>query len=107
MRGICIISLFLIATAAVSQVQLPALVSDNAVLQRNTEINLFGYAAPGEKVTMLFDGKTASAITNQDGRWTITLSPQKTGGPHDITFKGSNEVTIHNILFGDVWLCSG
>lgn len=107
MRSISVACLLFISVSAYSQVRLPALISDNAVLQRNTEIRLFGTATPGELVTMLFAGNTMTATTGADGKWAIILPAQKAGGPYDITFKASNEVTVRNVLFGDVWVCSG
>ncbi|HEY0743594.1 MAG TPA: sialate O-acetylesterase, partial [Chryseosolibacter sp.] len=103
-----ILLVFALATIpACSQIRLPRLVSDNAVLQRDKELELFGWASAGESVILEFNGKTFTTIANNNGAWTINLPPQKAGGPFNLVFKGKNQITLRNILFGDVWLCSG
>lgn len=96
-----------ISTAAHSQVKLPRLISDGMVLQRDTETKLWGWAKPGEEVRLSFKQKEYRTTTGPDGRWTMQLPPQQAGGPYDMTFAASNRITLTNILFGDVWICSG
>ena len=90
-----------------AEVRLPALVSDGMVLQREQKVKIWGWAAPGEKVTVKFLQKKYSANTATDGKWQIVLNPMKAGGPFDMEITGSNKIIIKNILFGDVWVCSG
>ena len=91
-----------------AQVKLPLLVSDSMVLQRDTQLKIWGWAAKNEKVTVRFAGKKVSATAGSDNKWAVSLPPVKAGGPHDMTISGSsNKITIKNILVGDVWLCSG
>lgn len=97
----------LAALSASSQIRLPRLVSDNAVLQRDRQLNLFGWASAGENVSLEFRGKIFSATANRNGEWTIVLPAQNAGGPFDMVFRGKNQITLRNIVFGDVWLCSG
>lgn len=85
-------------------IRLPGLVSDRMVLQRDTELTLWGWADPGEKVTVRFQGKFYDTEGGADGKWSVTLPPQKAGGPFIMEI---NEITIRDILIGDVWLCSG
>ena len=94
-------------TAGFSQIKLPRLMGDGAVLQRNTELKIWGWASPNEKVALIFNNKTYRTRANQEGNWHIMLPPQPAGGPHEMSFKGKNEVTLHNLLFGDVWLATG
>jgi len=77
------------------------------VLQRDTEINLWGWADPGEMVILLFQGTKLTAKTGKDGKWIMILPPHPAGGPYEMTIKGKNEILIRNILVGDVWLASG
>ena len=104
-----IVLLFLVSAsfAGYAQIRLPRLLSDGAVLQREKELDIAGWASPGEEVKMVFNGKTSSAQANAKGEWKIKLPAQKAGGPFDIVFAGKNQITLHNILFGDVWICSG
>ncbi len=91
----------------VAQVKLPRLISDNMVLQRDAKLTVWGWASPGEKVSVQFNNKTYSAATGADSTWKVTLPAQKAGGPYDMEVKGSNQILIKNILIGDVWVCSG
>ncbi|MFI5162851.1 MAG: sialate O-acetylesterase [Sphingobacteriales bacterium] len=90
-----------------ARVRLPQLISDGMVLQRDTKTNLWGWAAPGEKVRIKFNSKKYAATTGADGKWKIALPAMKAGGPYIMDISGSNHIIIHDILFGDVWFCSG
>jgi sialate O-acetylesterase len=90
-----------------ADVRLPKLVGDNMVLQQNTRLPLWGWAAPGEKVTVSFQGQKLSAKAGKDGKWTVTLSPVPAGGPYQMTIQGKNTIQIKDILVGEVWLASG
>lgn len=82
------------------------LFTDNAVLQRDVKIPVWGKANDGEKVTVKFAGQEKSS-TARDGRWRVELDPVAAGGPHDMTIVGDNSITVKNILVGEVWICSG
>ena len=84
------------------QIKLPKLISDGMILQRDTKIKLWGWATPGEKVTVSFDGKQYAATAGNNSKWMLQLSPQHAGGPYDIVLTGNNSITIKNVLFGDV-----
>jgi sialate O-acetylesterase len=90
-----------------SNIKLPALISDGMVLQRDTKDNIWGWAAPGEKVTVKFIGKTYRTVADSKGNWKIVLNETKAGGPYIMNIYGSNTLTIKDILIGDVWFCSG
>lgn len=92
---------------AIAQVRLPRLVSDGMVLQREQPVRIWGWAKPGEGVSVAFLGKTYRATTSADGQWRVTLPALKAGGPYEMSLKASNELSIKDILVGDVWLCSG
>ncbi|MDP9955848.1 sialate O-acetylesterase [Epilithonimonas hungarica] len=87
-----------------AKIKLPALVSDGMVLQRNQKLNIWGKADAGEKVEVKFLNKNYKTIADQTGNWKITLPEQKAGGPYTMTI---NEITLKDILIGDVWLASG
>src|SRR3954466_10843410 len=67
---------------AKAQISLPRLIRDSMVLQRGTSLKLWGWASPGEKISIKFNGKTAKATTGSDGKWMATLPPMKAGGPY-------------------------
>ncbi|MCL5021305.1 MAG: sialate O-acetylesterase [Bacteroidetes bacterium] len=101
------LSLLIGALPAISQVRLPKLVSDGMVLQRDTNVRLWGWASPGEEVTIRFLGKTYATATKADGDWSVMLSPMKAGGPYSMEIDASNHIVLNNIMIGDVWVCSG
>jgi sialate O-acetylesterase len=93
--------------AVFSQVRVPRLVSDGMVLQRGTNIRIWGWAGPGEEITVEFDGEKAKTVTNDAGRWALLLGPRKPGGPYNMEIDGINHIELRNVFVGDVWLCSG
>ncbi|MCW5910917.1 MAG: sialate O-acetylesterase [Cyclobacteriaceae bacterium] len=99
--------LILQAGLLAGEVKLPRLISDGAVLQRNVELKLWGWASAGEKIELSFRDKKFSTQTNSSGEWMIKLPPQPAGGPFTLVFSGTNKVAVNNVLFGDVWVCSG
>jgi len=102
-----IVFAILIATPLNAQVRLPRLISDGMVLQRDTELKIWGWATPGERVTIEFSGKSYTSTADSTGEWIVMLPPMQAGGPHTMTFTASNMLTVNDILIGDVWLCSG
>lgn len=89
-------------------VKLPYLISDGMVLQRNKQINIWGWAKPGEMVTVNFLGKSYTAVADHLGKWKVILSPMNAGGPYTMEIKCQHDtVQIKDILIGDVWVCSG
>jgi len=93
--------------SAICQVRLPRLISDGMVLQRDAAVRVWGWASPGEKVTIIFLGRIDTATTGADARWTVILSPMKAGGPYSMQIDATNHIVLKNILIGDVWVCSG
>ena len=100
-------SLTLSLQPAAADVRLPSVIGSNMVLQRDAELPIWGWAEPGEKVVVAFNGQTANATAGDDGRWSVTLDPVKAGGPHKLVIEGNNRVALENILIGEVWVCSG
>ncbi len=102
---------FLIGIQSVfAKIELPAIFSNDMVLQRNNELKLWGWAAPNEvfRVTTGWDNKTMEVNTGNDAKWSLLLQTPQAGGPFTIHFLGKdNQVLLENILIGEVWLCSG
>ncbi|WP_434981311.1 sialate O-acetylesterase [Daejeonia sp. YH14] len=89
---------------AKATVQLPALVSDGMVLQRDRNINIWGTADPGEKINIEFNNRKFHTAADAQGHWITQLPAMKAGGPFIMII---NNITIKDILIGDVWLASG
>ncbi len=100
-----------IAVSMQSKVKLPHLVSDNMVIQQQTDVRLWGWAKAGSKVVATTSWSTQRSETKADkqGRWLLTVrSPQASYTPLSITFDdGDGLVTINNVLAGEVWVCAG
>ncbi len=107
-RIIAICGFFVISGESIhAHIRLPQLIGDGMVLQRDTKLKIWGWADPGEKVSVVFNGKKETTVTNMDGRWLVLLPAMKPGGPFTMTIKGVNAITLQDILIGDVWFCSG
>src|SRR6187551_1393911 len=103
---LCLVILFFLPDAQ-AQVRLPKLISDGMVLQRDATIKIWGWAVAGEKVTVRINGKSYKTKAGSDSSWSVLLPPFKSGGPYDLTITASNTISIKDVLFGDVWFCSG
>lgn len=105
--GLLVFTMLVSAAVSWADVVPNQLFSDNAVLQQGVPVPVWGTAAEGEKVTVLFAGQRADAVT-KDGRWMVRLEPMSVSSrPETMTITGSNAVTLTNLLIGEVWLCSG
>ncbi len=82
---------------------------DHAVLQRELPVPVWGWAQPGEKVTVSFAGQTRAAVAGADGKWMLKLKPMHASSePREMTVRTKKtEVRVEDVLVGDVWLCSG
>ena len=95
------------ASTARCDVRVPAFVADHMVLQREMPVNLWGWAAPGERVAVTIAGQTKTTPAGADGVWRVRLEPMPAGGPHVLRIEGENEIVVNDVLIGEVWLCSG
>jgi sialate O-acetylesterase len=94
---------------ASAQLRTARIFSDHMILQRDKSVPVWGWATPGATVTVTLGKqiKTAKA-TKPDGKWTVQLDPTPVGGPYEINISTTTEkITLQDVLFGEVWLCSG
>jgi sialate O-acetylesterase len=103
--GIC--AAFTFAVVARADVKLPKIFSNHMVLQCDTPANLWGWAEAGEEVTAALAGKSKTTKAGADGKWRVQLDKLAAGGPHTLTVKGKNTLTVNDVLVGEVWLASG
>jgi sialate O-acetylesterase len=106
---VLLIVLFAPAARAQSAPLLYPLFQDHAVLQRDRPISVWGQAAAGEAVSVSLASSSARARTDASGRWSALLPPISAGGPFVLTAQGSSGAhqSVHDVLIGDVFLCSG
>jgi len=104
----CLIILIAIfCNSLLSQVRLPRIISDGMVIQRDSKVKIWGWASPEEKIVIIFNNKSYNTKADKNGQWKVFLDKMKAGGPYEMVIKSKNEITIKDILIGDVWLCSG
>ena len=106
-RAVLPLLILIFACAVRAEVRLPAIISDNLVLQQATKVRIWGNARAGERVTVTFQNQSADTVADAQGHWAVFIGPLKSGGPTELTVKGDNVLTIKNVLVGEVWLCSG
>jgi hypothetical protein len=90
-----------------ADVRLPSLFSEHAVLQQGVAVPVWGWADPGEDVTVSVAGQTKAVKADADGEWRVTLDALKPGQTLTLTVKGKNTLTVQDVLVGEVWLGSG
>jgi len=97
-------------TFAKAEITLPKIFSNEMVLQRETDVFLYGWADPNEEFTIYksWNDEIVAVKTGNDAKWEISVKTPEAGRPFQIIFKGkSNEITLKDVLIGEVWLCSG
>jgi sialate O-acetylesterase len=98
---------FLFLANALADVTLPSLLADHMVVQRGLPVHAWGMAGAHENVSVTFRGESKSTTADDLGRWSLYLSPGEAGGPFQMTVKGTNTITLNDVLVGDVWVASG
>ena len=102
----------LVASSTVPQAQadvkLPKVIGSHMVLQRDRPLPIWGWADPGEEVTVKLDEATATAKADAQGNWKVVLPAVKADGKaHRMTVSGKNKIELDDILIGEVWIGSG
>jgi Beta-galactosidase/beta-glucuronidase len=101
------VTVLLFSVSSLAQVRLPRLVRDSMILQRDMPVKIWGWASANEKISIRFKNKTYKASADKNGNWQLKLPATPAGGPYTIEIKGKNTITLKEVLFGDVWFCSG
>ena len=110
---ICV--LFLTQPLVHAEVTLPRVIGSNMVLQRDMQVPIWGWATPGEVVTLTLSAEaegvepvsTTVVAANAEGNWQAELPAMAAGGPYTLKITGINTIELTNVLFGEVWVCSG
>ncbi|GAA3752497.1 sialate O-acetylesterase [Flavobacterium ginsengisoli] len=107
MKKSVIFIFLLISVLANANVRMPLIFSDGMVLQRNKQIPIWGFADANESVEIHFNKQIKKTTADKNGKWTVNLAAEKAGGPFELIVIGKNQITIKNVLVGEVWICSG
>ena len=98
-----------------AEVTLPRVISSNMVLQRDMQVPIWGWASAGEEITITLSTEdedaellfSTSVVADVEGNWRTKLPAMSAGGPYTLKITGSNTLELMNVLFGEVWICSG
>lgn len=92
-----------------NDLKMPAIFSDNMVLQQKTDAAVWGQAPKGTKVFVSGSwGSSAEAVSNSDGNWLTKIETPGFGGPYELKIENNDsKIIFKNVLIGEVWLCSG
>lgn len=108
---ICFLLIQLFCLSALrAEIRLPAVFTDHMVLQRNSEVTLWGWGTPSEHIIIMPEWLNCDTIKTQVtnmGRWSARIRTGEAGGPYKIRINGSSEVRLSDVMLGEVWLCSG
>lgn len=105
---ICLAATLFGANPLCADVKMSELFGDHMVLQQDVKLPVWGWADPGEAVTVTVGTSTARTTTGSDGKWRVDLAPLPAdGAPQTLTVAGRNTLTFSDVLVGDVWICSG
>jgi sialate O-acetylesterase len=105
--GMMALAAAILLASAHAAVSVPHIFSNDMVLQREMPIPVWGWADPGEKVTVALAETSAEATADADGNWKVALPAAKAGGPFTLTVTGKTTLTFTNVMVGEVWFCSG
>jgi len=98
---------YLFSSSLTAEVRLPKIFCDNLVLQMGSRIPVWGWAAPGEKVTVWLGSQRLETVADTSGHWRVDLNPLDAGGPLDFTVAGVNTIRLKNVTAGEVWIAGG
>lgn len=119
MKKSLLVSLFVANLAFIlktdAQVKLPAILSNNMVLQQNSEATLWGWSGASERFVIISSWKEGADTVQASniGKWKAKIKTPSAGGPYSITFRSMNrfrptpDVVLENVMIGEVWLLSG
>ena len=102
--------LFFSYNTSFAKIKLPSIIASNMVLQRNTSVKIWGWATPGEKISIKASwiSEKLKITASENGRWEIAIKTTLSKEPQSIQLKSSeSNINLENILFGEVWVCSG
>jgi sialate O-acetylesterase len=107
LRALGLVALLCSFAAAHGAVTLPVILSNHMLLQRDQPVHIWGWAEPGEEVSVELNAHRAATVADQNGAWAVDLPPMQAGGPFQMTVHGTNTIQVDDILVGDLWVASG
>ncbi len=105
--GLACLAIALAVSPAAAEVKLPSVLGSGMVLQRGVPLPFWGWASPGEEVTVSIGTNSATAVADAEGRWRLSLEAMPAGGSHTVMVEGDNTIELSDVLVGEVWVASG
>lgn len=102
--------LLISCVSSYGNIRLPNIIGSNMVLQQQSQVKLWGWGEPYEKViiTTSWDNKTYQpVVVDGNANWQLMIQTPPAGGPYEIKLKGNNQLALTNVLIGEVWVCGG
>ncbi len=101
--------LFIFQLGFAQGLKLPAIFSDNMVLQQKSNVAVWGWNNPGKTVTVTgtWNNKSVQTVTDNNGKWMVKLKTPAAGGPFQLKVNSDQSIFFNNVLIGEVWVCSG
>jgi sialate O-acetylesterase len=109
-KTILSLSLLMAAFGMGAKVTPGSLITDNMVLEQNSQARIYGKADPGKKVTVTpsWNNKAYTATADRNGNWALAVdTPAGSFEQYSLTISDGEPLTISNVLVGEVWLASG
>ncbi len=99
----------LIAHTAHAELKIADIFSNHSVLQQGMDVPVWGTADAGDKVTVTFNRQSLSTTADDDGKWKLSLAPMKASYNSSslVVRSGDDQITLKDVLVGEVWICSG
>lgn len=99
----------LLCLPLLAAIKLPAIFCDNMVLQQQTDVSIWGMASSGAQVSVRpsWDGRSVFIKADRNGKWSLKIRTPKFGGPYSLKISDGKEVSLNNVMIGEVWICSG
>ena len=108
-RFLLFIICLLMALTTKAIVKMPAVFSDNMVLQQKSNVSFWGTASPAKNVKIVtsWDQKVYETAVSSNGTWETKVTTPSYGGPFTIEVSDGTPLVLHNVMIGEVWICSG
>ncbi len=110
MKKFLTLLLLMLIVGRTDALNVPSVISDNMVLQRNSTIRIWGTAEAGEKVTVIPSWTTDKFSVDADitGSWLVEIPTSEAAEKQTLKIEGASEsLKFKNIMIGEVWICSG
>ena len=106
-RFVAMFAMLLLTSSTHGALKMPNIFGNHMVVQQKMPVKVWGWTNPGQAVTVEMAGHSASAKAGADGRFDVSLPMMDAGGPHTLTVKADETITMDDVLVGEVWICSG